>query len=96
MHLENDRRRREWERLPQSPENDVYFNGSFSLMNYMVGWPSERRFQGTRVVAAGMGDKGYWGDFVVEEDGRWNSYELTLTPILDAVFLSQGTWWHVA
>jgi len=41
------------------------------------------------VVAAGMGDEGYWGDFVVEEDGRWNSYELTLTPILDAVFLSQ-------
>jgi len=45
----------------------------------------EQRF---RVVAAGMGDEGYWGDFVVNEDGRWNSYELSLTPILDAVFLS--------
>ena len=41
-----------------------------------------------RVVAAATGD-GYWGDFVVNEDGRWNSYELRLTPILDAVFLSQ-------
>ena len=44
--------------------------------------------QRLRVVAAGMGDEGYWGDFVVNEDGRWNSYELNLTPILDAVFLS--------
>lgn len=41
-----------------------------------------------RVVAAAMGDEGYWGDFVVHEDGRWTSYEAKLTPILDAVFLS--------
>jgi len=48
----------------------------------------ERR---VRVVARGIGDenyKGYWGEFVVQEDGRWTSYELELTPILDAVFLS--------
>jgi hypothetical protein len=50
-----------------------------------VALDPEQRF---RVVAAGMGDEGYWGDFVVNEDGRWNSYELKLTPILDAVFLS--------
>jgi photosystem II stability/assembly factor-like uncharacterized protein len=41
-----------------------------------------------RVVAGAMGDEGYWGDFVVNEDGRWTSYEIRLTPILDAVFLS--------
>lgn len=46
--------------------------------------------QSLRVVAAGMGDEGYWGDFIVNEDGRWNSYELSLTPILDAVFLSHN------
>ena len=47
----------------------------------------EERF---RVVAAATGDEGHWGDFVVNEDGRWNSYELRLTPILDAVFLSSN------
>lgn len=41
-----------------------------------------------RVVAGGMGDEGYWGDFVINEDGGWTSYEIRLTPILDAVFLS--------
>lgn len=41
-----------------------------------------------RVVAAGIGDEGYWGDFVAEEDGRWTSHEISLTPILDAMFLS--------
>jgi hypothetical protein len=40
------------------------------------------------VIAAGMGDEGYWGDFVVDEDGRWTSHEINLTPILDATFLS--------
>ena len=44
--------------------------------------------QKIRVLAGGMGDEGYWGDFVVHEDDRWGSYELSLTPILDAVFLS--------
>ena len=44
--------------------------------------------QRIRVLAGGMGDEGYWGDFVVHEDGRWSSYELSLTPLLDAVFLS--------
>jgi photosystem II stability/assembly factor-like uncharacterized protein len=41
-----------------------------------------------RVVAAAMGDEGYWGDFVVDEDGRWTSHEISLTPLLDAMFLS--------
>ena len=41
-----------------------------------------------RVVAGAMGDEGYWGNFVVNEDGRWTSYEVSLTPIFDAVFLS--------
>ena len=41
-----------------------------------------------RLVAAGMGDEGYWGDFVVQEDRGWTSYEIGLTPILDALFLS--------
>lgn len=45
--------------------------------------------QRLRVVAAALGDEGYWGDFIVNEDGRWNSYELLLTPILDAIFLSE-------
>lgn len=40
------------------------------------------------VVAGAMGDEGYWGDFVVNEGDRWTSYEITRTPILDAVFLS--------
>jgi photosystem II stability/assembly factor-like uncharacterized protein len=46
---------------------------------------AEQRF---RVVAAAMGDEGYWGDFIVNDEGRWTSYELKLTPILDAVFMS--------
>jgi photosystem II stability/assembly factor-like uncharacterized protein len=41
-----------------------------------------------RVVAAGMGDEGYWGDFVVQEHGVWTSYEIIRSPILDALFLS--------
>lgn len=41
-----------------------------------------------RVVGGAAGDEGYWGDFVVLEDGRWTSYEINLTPIHDAVFLS--------
>lgn len=48
----------------------------------------ERRL---RVIAGGMGVetyKGYWGEFVVDEDARWTSYEIDLTPIRDAVFLS--------
>ena len=40
------------------------------------------------VVAGASGDEGYWGDFVITEDGRWTSYEILRTPILDAVFLS--------
>ena len=45
----------------------------------------ERRI---RVIAPGIASEGYWGEFVVHEDGRWISYELSLTPLLDAVFLS--------
>jgi len=41
-----------------------------------------------RVVGGASGDEGYWGDFVINEDGRWTSYEINLTPILDAVFLT--------
>ena len=61
-------------------------NGSLSSTSFhrVILDPEQR----LRVVAAGIGDEGYWGDFVVNEDGRWNSYELSLTPILDAVFLS--------
>jgi|KBSSwiStaDraftv2_1062776.scaffolds.fasta_scaffold98873_2 photosystem II stability/assembly factor-like uncharacterized protein len=43
-----------------------------------------------RVVAGGMGDEGYWGDFVVHEHDRWTSYEIARTPILDAVFVSNN------
>ena len=46
-----------------------------------------------RVVAGGIGDdvyKGYWGQFVAQEDGRWSTYELDRNPILDAVFLSDN------
>ena len=42
-----------------------------------------------RAVASASGDEGYWGDFVVNEDGRWTGYEVAKTPILDAVFLSE-------
>ena len=41
-----------------------------------------------RVVGGSSGDEGYWADFVVNEDGRWTSYEVRKTTILDAVFLS--------
>jgi photosystem II stability/assembly factor-like uncharacterized protein len=41
-----------------------------------------------RMLGGIMGDEGYRGNFVVNEDGRWTSYEMRLTPILDAVFLS--------
>lgn len=41
-----------------------------------------------RMIAAAKGDEGYWGDLVVNEDGRWTSYEVLRTPIFDAVFLS--------
>jgi photosystem II stability/assembly factor-like uncharacterized protein len=44
--------------------------------------------QKIRVVAGGRGDEGYWGDFVIHEDGVWTSYEIDLTPIFDAMFLS--------
>jgi photosystem II stability/assembly factor-like uncharacterized protein len=53
---------------------------------HKVALDPEQRFT---VVAAGIGDEGYWGDFILNEDGRWTSYELRLTPILDAVFLSR-------
>jgi photosystem II stability/assembly factor-like uncharacterized protein len=46
--------------------------------------------QRLRVVAGARGEEGYWGDFVINEDGRWTSYELPLTPIFDAVFLSDN------
>jgi len=61
-------------------------NGVISSTGYhKLVLDPERR---VRVVAGGMGDEGYWGDFVVDEDGRWTSYEISLTPILDAMFLS--------
>jgi photosystem II stability/assembly factor-like uncharacterized protein len=61
-------------------------SGSVSSTSFhKVALDPQQRF---RVVAAGIGDEGYWGDFVVNENGRWTSYELRLTPILDAVFLS--------
>jgi hypothetical protein len=41
------------------------------------------------VVAAATGDEGYWGDLIVNENDSWTSYELKLTPIFDAVFLSE-------
>ena len=42
------------------------------------------------VVAGAYGDEGYWGDFVVGgENNSWQSYELILKPIYDAIFLSQ-------
>lgn len=44
--------------------------------------------QRVRVIAGGIGNGGYSGDIVVDENGRWTSYEISLTPILDAIFLS--------
>lgn len=44
--------------------------------------------QNIRVLAGKSGDEGYLGDFVVNEEGQWRSYEIGLTPIHDAVFLS--------
>jgi photosystem II stability/assembly factor-like uncharacterized protein len=51
-----------------------------------------------RVVAGGIGEDVYhgdikdlksnWGQFVVQEEGGWRTYELDRTPILDAVLLS--------
>jgi len=41
-----------------------------------------------RIVAGAAGDEGYWGDFVIPEQGGWMSYEISLTPINDALFLS--------
>jgi photosystem II stability/assembly factor-like uncharacterized protein len=49
--------------------------------------------QRVRVVAGGIGDenyKGYWGEFVAEEDGGWSNHEIDRTPIVDAVFLSEN------
>lgn len=43
------------------------------------------------VIAGAMGEEGYWGDLVVNEGAdSWTSYELTGTPMLDAVFLSHN------
>lgn len=56
-----------------------------STAYHKVALDSENRM---RVIAAGIGDEGYWGDFVINEDGRWTSYEVQRTPILDAVFLT--------
>jgi len=41
-----------------------------------------------RVLGGIMGDEGYRGNFVVNEDSGWTSYEVAKTPILDALFLS--------
>lgn len=42
-----------------------------------------------RVVAGAEGDEGHWGNLVTTHEGDiWNSYELTGTPIRDAIFLS--------
>lgn len=42
-----------------------------------------------RVLGGQQGDEGYWTDFVVSEGAAaWQSYELLLVPLLDAVFLS--------
>jgi len=43
--------------------------------------------QRIRLLAVGHGGD-YVGDFVIQEDDRWTSYEMNLTPIRDAVFLS--------
>ena len=56
-----------------------------SIGYHKVILDSEQRI---RVVAAATGDEGYLGDLIVNENGRWTSYELQLTPILDALFLS--------
>ena len=43
--------------------------------------------QRIRLVTVGHGGD-YVGDFVAQEDGGWRSYEMNLTPLRDAVFLS--------
>lgn len=42
-----------------------------------------------RVLVGAMGDEGYWGGLLVDEHDQWTSYEITRTPILDAVFVSE-------
>jgi photosystem II stability/assembly factor-like uncharacterized protein len=41
-----------------------------------------------RAVVASLGRGDYEGDFVVQEGEQWTGYDFTLTPIQDAVFLS--------
>ena len=40
------------------------------------------------MLAGIMGDEVYRADFLVNDDGRWTSYKLNLTPIFDALFVS--------
>ncbi len=65
---------------------DVRPNGWVSSVGYYkLVFDTAHRL---RVVAGAWGDEGYWGDFVVNEDNSWRSYELNGKPINDAVFLS--------
>lgn len=41
-----------------------------------------------RAIVASLGRGDYEGDFVVQEGDQWTDYDFTLTPIRDAVFLS--------
>jgi len=41
-----------------------------------------------RVIGGAAGDEGYHGEFVIPEQGQWTTYEISATPIDDAVFLS--------
>jgi photosystem II stability/assembly factor-like uncharacterized protein len=63
-------------------------NGVISSTGYhKLALDSEGRI---RVVAGGEGDEGYWGDLVVQDGSQWTSYEAHLTPIRDALFLSNN------
>ena len=63
-------------------------NGMPSSLGYhKLVFDTEQRL---RIIAGAHGDEGYWGNLVTkDEDDSWISYELSLMPIFDAVFLSK-------
>jgi photosystem II stability/assembly factor-like uncharacterized protein len=64
----------------ERPEGTISSTGYYKL----VLDPKQR----LRVLAGGDGDEGYWGDFLIEDNGTWTSYEVQRTPMPDAIFLS--------
>lgn len=66
----------------ERPQGEVSSVGYYKLMLN----PEQK----INVIAGAMGNEGYWGNFVVNGDDKsWTSYELTLRPIFDGMFLSK-------